>query len=68
MNRAHENIEGIDREINEWLASITIYKYIKGRWISHPGAAKDVIRQFQRWADTTSPNPLTILNNFQRLL
>jgi hypothetical protein len=27
--RAHENIEGIAREINEWCASITIHKYIK---------------------------------------
>jgi hypothetical protein len=141
MIRAHENIEGIAREINEWFASIDVKMYLKtapdipspwlvvhatdyippirlsiligecvhnmrsaidnlvcglaltlkstckcrdlafplykdqAEWDERadkplkgiPPAAKDAIRQLQPWADTVSPNPLTILNKLSNI-
>lgn len=141
MVRAHEGIEGVAREINEWLASIEIKIYLKVApdnpvpwlvvqvsdyippirlsvligecvhnmrsavdnlvcglaltlkstskcrdlafpmckdqqdWTANadkslkgvPLAAKDAIRQLQPWADTVSPNPLTILNKLSNI-
>ena len=141
MIRAHENIEGIAREINEWFASIEVKIYLKtapdipAPWLvvhvtdyippirlsiligecvhnmrsaidnlvcglaltlkstskcrclafpllkdqqdwddnadkklkGIPPAAKDAIRQLQPWADTVSPNPLTILNKLSNI-
>jgi hypothetical protein len=136
MIRAHENIEALNREINDWFATIKIKMYLKSApdqlwpwlvihatdyippirlsilvgecvhnmrsaldnlvcglartvntrceckktafpfrenqadWNAHvqfdlegvPKPAKKIIKHLQRWLDTTSPNPLVILN------
>jgi len=141
MIRAHENIEGIAREINEWCASIGVKMYLKtapdipSPWLvvhatdyippirlsiligecvhnmrsaidnlvcglaltlkptckcrdlafplfkdqaewdekadkplkGIPPAAREAIRRLQPWADTVTPNPLTILNKLSNI-
>jgi hypothetical protein len=141
MIRAHENLEGIAREINEWCASIGVKMYLKtapdipSPWLvvhatdyippirlsiligecvhnmrsaidnlvcglaltlkptckcrdlafplfkdqaewdekadkplkGIPPAAREAIRRLQPWADTVTPNPLTILNKLSNI-